>query len=153
MASYKNNGQCCSLSGQRLLQFLGIATPAPLGMIEERFGALRRRAFLLNEFCPGISLLNYLSAERVPDDDIAQAITYLFQTLHAMRISHGDLKASNLLWHENRVFVIDLDAMTQHASANGYARAWRRDRARLLRNWPASSVLQQWLDKNLPPSS
>jgi tRNA A-37 threonylcarbamoyl transferase component Bud32 len=136
-----------------LLQFLGIATPTPLALIEERFGKLRRRAFLLNEFCPGISLLDYLSPKRVPDNEVAQAIISLFKALHDMRISHGDLKASNLLWHEKQVFVIDLDALVRHASAEGYARAWRRDRARMLRNWPATSVLHQWLDKNLPPSN
>ena len=39
------------------------------------------------------------------------------------------------------------------AAATAFARAWRSDRARLLRNWPASSVLHQWLDKALPPAA
>ena len=131
------------------LSFLGIATPAPLALIEERVGPLRRRAFLINEYCPGISLQKLLVSDREPEAGIAQAILSLFQDLQALRISHGDLKASNLLWHENRIVVIDLDALIQHRTDDGHARAWRKDRARLLRNWPVASVLHQWLDKNL----
>ena len=70
--------------------------------------------------------------------------------LYRLRISHGDLKATNLLWHDGRVWLIDLDAMMQHRSDKAFSQAWRRDRARLLRNWPASSLLCQWLDANLP---
>ncbi len=138
--------------GHRLL-FFGVATPKPLALIEERVGPLRRRAFLLNEFCPGISLLQCLSPDREPAAEIAQEIIGLFETLNRLRISHGDMKATNLLWHEGRIVLIDLDAVEQHRSAKSHARAWRRDRARLLRNWPESSVLHQWLDRNLPVAS
>jgi serine/threonine-protein kinase RIO1 len=132
------------------LRFYGVATPAPLALVEERFGPLRRRGFLINEFCPGDDLLHLLAPEREPATDMARAIIDLFRTLHALRISHGDLKASNLLWHEGRVVIIDLDALVEHRSAYGHARAWRRDRERLLRNWPAASRLHHWLDANLP---
>lgn len=134
------------------LQHLGISTPTPLALIEERIGPLRRRAFLINEFCPGVSLLHLLSPDREPEVDVACALVSLFQRLYTLRISHGDLKASNLLWHDDNVFLIDLDALVQHRSAIGHARAWRRDRERLLRNWPASSILHRWLDRNLPPA-
>ena len=134
------------------LQHLGISTPAPLALIEERIGPLRRRAFLINAFCPGVSLLHFLSPDREPEVAVASALVSLFQRLHTLRISHGDLKASNLLWHDGSVFMIDLDALVQHRSATGYARAWRRDRERLLRNWPVSSILHRWFDRNLPPA-
>lgn len=134
------------------LHFLGISTPAPLALIEERVGPLRRRAFLVCEYCPGRSLLELLSPDREPDDDVARAIVSLFSSLYALRISHGDLKATNLLVHDGKLFVIDLDAVRQHRSQHSYARAWRRDRERLLRNWPASCVLHRWLDGHLPPA-
>lgn len=132
------------------LQFLGIATPAPLALIEERFGPLRRRAWLISDFCPGPNLLSHLAADREPPVEEARAILRLFAALHRLRISHGDLKATNLLWHAGQVVVIDLDAVVQHRSVVAHTRAWRRDRARLLRNWPTGSVLQRWLDANLP---
>lgn len=134
------------------LQFFGIATPTPLAMLEERIGPLRRRAFLFCEYCPGQNLLTLLSADSAPPQEIADAVVRLFEALCALRITHGDLKASNLLWHEGRIVVIDLDAMVQHRSPAAFARAWRRDRARLLRNWPSASMLHGWLDRHLPPA-
>lgn len=132
------------------LRFLGIATPEPLALIEERVGPLRRRAWLISEFCAGPSLLSHLAADREPPEDEATAILALFESMHEQRISHGDLKATNLLWDAGQVMVIDLDAVVQHRSAAAHARAWRRDRARLLRNWPAGSLLHRWLNQHLP---
>lgn len=132
------------------LDFYGIATPRPLAVIEERLGPLRGRAFLVSEHCPGASLLDVLDAGQVPEPALAAALLELFGLLHALRISHGDLKASNLLWDAGRVVLIDLDAMRQHTSPAGFARAWQRDRARFLRNWPAGSPLREWLDRSLP---
>ncbi|WP_153109514.1 lipopolysaccharide kinase InaA family protein [Propionivibrio limicola] len=137
------------LAGHRLA-FYGIATPTPLALKEERVGPLRRRAFLITEFCPGRSLLEHLESARVPPPVEASAIVALFQTLHRLRISHGDFKATNLLWHAGAVVVIDLDAMIQHTSDGTFRRAWRRDRTRFLQNWPADSVLHRWLDRHLP---
>jgi len=134
------------------LGFYGIATPRPLALIEERLGPLRGRAFLLTDYCPGENLLALLSPDAPPPADIGAALTRVFALLHALKISHGDLKATNLLWHAGEVVLIDLDAAHQHRSDKGHARAWRRDRARLLRNWPAGSALHVWLDTNLPPA-
>ena len=66
------------------------------------------------------------------------------------RISHGDLKGSNLLWQGGHWVLIDLDAMQHHLSAQRFARAYARDRARFLRNWPADSRLYRLLDERLP---
>jgi tRNA A-37 threonylcarbamoyl transferase component Bud32 len=137
------------LAGHRLA-FYGMATPPPLAMIEERLGPLRGRAFLVNAYCPGGNLLDTLNPAREPSPVQQAAILRLFRRLADVKITHGDLKATNLLWHDDDVVLIDLDAMTCHRSAQAFARAWRRDRARLLRNWPVDSVLGRWLDANLP---
>jgi tRNA A-37 threonylcarbamoyl transferase component Bud32 len=137
------------LAGHRLA-FLGISTPAPLALIEERAGPLRRRAFLVTEFCPGDDLLRHLAPEREPEAAEAAAITAFFDLLFRLRITHGDMKAKNFLWHNERLVVIDLDSMIQHNSATAFARAWRCDRARFLRNWPEDSMLSRWLDAHLP---
>lgn len=141
------------IEGHRLT-FLGIATPAPLALIEERFGPLRRRAWLVNTLCAGPNLLDHLAPHVASGPPAAEssALRTLFATLHRERISHGDLKATNLLWQDGRVVLIDLDAMQQHRSDASHARAWGKDRARLLRNWPADSGLHRWLDAELPPA-
>ena len=137
------------LAGHRLA-FYGIATPAPLALLEERVGPLRRRAYLITEFYSGENLLERLSPDHPPETEEAKAILDLFEMLVRLRISHGDTKATNFIWHDGRLALIDLDAMQQHVSAGAFARCWRRDRQRFLRNWPESSVLCRWLDEHLP---
>ena len=137
------------------LCFLGIDTPKPRALIEERFGPLRRRAWLVTDYCAGAELsaffAPYIDAAAPPPAEGAALLRFI-EALHARRISHGDFKASNLLWDEARgcIIVVDLDSMTQHTHPATHARAWRRDRARLLANWPKESGLHRWLDEHLP---
>lgn len=132
------------------LQFLGIATPRPLALVEERLGPLRRRAWLITAHCPGPNLLELLDADQAPPENVARALRETFTGLYQARVHHGDLKATNLLWHDGRMHLIDLDATTAHRSQESFQRAWARDRARLIRNWPDDSALAEWLDEHLP---
>jgi tRNA A-37 threonylcarbamoyl transferase component Bud32 len=133
-----------------LLRSIGVNTPEPLAMIEERLGALRRRAWLICRHCPGVPLAEQLRGDREPSPQEAAALERLFTTLHREQISHGDLKASNIYWHDGQLFLLDLDATVRRRFAFTHARAWHRDRARLLRNWPSDSPLHRWLDRHLP---
>lgn len=140
------------LAGHRL-RFLGVATPRPLALVEQRLGPLRGKAWLITEHCPGTSLADLL-AHRLdtPPADVVAALGRLFAQLAAAHISHGDLKATNLLWHDGEISLVDLDAMRAHRGTAGFARAWRRDRTRLLRNWPEGCALRGALDAALPPA-
>ena len=132
------------------LAFYGIATPRPLALVEERAGPLRGRAFLIAEHCPGANLLDSLDPAQEPSSPQQQALAGLFATLYRLQITHGDLKATNLLWQAGQIVLIDLDALVQHRSDSTFVRAWRRDRARLLRNWPEGSPLAEWLARAVP---
>ncbi|MCL2635648.1 MAG: hypothetical protein FWD50_03330, partial [Betaproteobacteria bacterium] len=102
------------------LDYCGIATPRPLALIEERIGLLRRRAFLVTKHCPGVNLLTCLDPAQEPEPPMQEALRDLFASLHELRISHGDLKATNLLWHDGQIVLIDLDALTQHRSQRAF---------------------------------
>ncbi|MCL5042464.1 MAG: lipopolysaccharide kinase InaA family protein [Gammaproteobacteria bacterium] len=134
------------------LRFLGIDTPEPLAMIESRFGPLRRRAWLVTEYCEGVDLLSHMgeSGEREPDAKEGSAILAVFQQLAKARMTHGDCKATNLLWDGQRIWLIDLDGMRVHNNTASWQQAWAEDRRRLLRNWPEASALRLWLDAYLP---
>ncbi|HEX5841053.1 MAG TPA: lipopolysaccharide kinase InaA family protein [Pseudomonas sp.] len=141
------------IEGNRL-QLLGIATPQPLAVLERRWCWLRGRAYLITEYCGGQDIIarfhGYLQ-QSPPETDLL-ALDRLFAALLREHISHGDLKGHNLLWNERLACwsLIDLDAMQQHRSDRSFARAYARDRARFLRNWPADSQLFQLLDQRLP---
>jgi len=136
------------------LQHLGIATPLPLAVVENRCCWLRGRAWLVTDYCGGQDILTALQPwlDMPPPEEWLLALDRLFAALLRERISHGDLKGTNLLWDEalGCWSLIDLDAMQQHRSLHRFTAAFARDRARFLRNWPADSKLFMLLDKRLP---
>jgi tRNA A-37 threonylcarbamoyl transferase component Bud32 len=140
------------VEGNRLA-FLGIATPTPLAVLEHRFLWLRRRAYLVTEYCAGTDAIRHLEPYRdsgeIPEAELS-GLQQLFSDLIRQRISHGDMKGYNLFWQEGRWALIDLDAVCQHGSAGSFAPAFERDRARFLRNWPEGSALHCVLDEQLP---
>ena len=136
--------------GHRLAA-LGIPTPTPLALIESRLGPLRGKAWLITEYCDGASLAErYSDPDTTPPAAELDAIGALLRQLVAARISHGDLKATNLLWCNDKPQLIDLDAMRQHAGDAAFRRAWERDSARFLRNWPQGSALRLALEAVMP---
>ncbi len=141
------------IAGNRL-QLLGIATPQPLAVLERRWCWLRGRAYLITEYCGGQDIIARFQAfhDGSPPESDLLALDRLFAALLRERISHGDFKGHNLFWDDRLACwsLIDLDAMQQHRSAHGFARAYARDRARFLRNWPADSQLFKLLDQRLP---
>lgn len=139
------------VEGNRL-DFLGIATPRPLAMLESRRFGLRGRAWLITEHAAGEDILRRFARDgrTLPPEDELQALDRLFAALLRERIGHGDLKGTNLLWQDGRWALIDLDAMRQHRCPRRFARAYAKDRARFLRNWPADSALYRLLDQRLP---
>jgi len=138
--------------GNRLV-FLGIATPKPLALLEQRFFWLRRKAYLVTEYLPGPDIIErfapYVESGAAPEAEL-QALDMLFAQLLRERISHGDFKGHNVFWHQDRWALIDLDAMCQHTSSSSFAVAFARDRARFMRNWPVESALHQLLEQRLP---
>ncbi|NNB46152.1 lipopolysaccharide kinase InaA family protein [Pseudomonas chlororaphis] len=138
------------------LAFIGIATPKPLALLENRFLWLRSRAYLVTEYLAGPDIIErfapYIDSGAAPEAEL-QALDRLFAELIRERISHGDFKGHNLFWQEDRWALIDLDSMCQHHSLGSFAPAYARDRARFMRNWPQSSALYQVIDQRLPKTA
>jgi tRNA A-37 threonylcarbamoyl transferase component Bud32 len=123
------------------LRVLGVPTPLPVAMAEERFGPLRGRGFLLTEQAPGRDIL-----EACQDESstrlVAAQIRVMLDIFIRERISHGDFKGTNLLW-DGQLHLIDLDAVQWHGDINRWQKAFKKDLDRLLRNWPEGSVQYQ----------
>lgn len=137
---FRQSRAAISWRNGNLLELMGIATPKPLGFIEQRFGWLRKTAYLICEQTVGEELYSVYS-KREPNDGELEQLNDLFLLLQNYQISHGDLKASNLLLDENGVIsLIDLDAMQEHHSDSTFQRAFSKDKKRFMKNWQNSGV-------------
>lgn len=137
-------------NAQRLVLW-GLPTPRPMALLESRLGWLRGRAFYVSEYVPGESLGAALAAAG-PARRVAllERLCRLLTDLARLNLSHGDLKATNLLVdQENNLMLLDLDAMRRHRRRPAFRRAFARDLARLRANWTEQPVLLAELDQAL----
>lgn len=123
-----------------LLAFIGINTPKPLAFIEKRYGWFRATAYFICEYVEAEELLDCYQ-HRAPLPHEMQQISAIFQLLRKARISHGDMKAQNLLLTEDgKVLLIDLDAMKECSSEQQADKMHQRDVSRFIRNWTDTSI-------------
>lgn len=120
----------------------GLNVAAPILMLEDRFGPFRLDAYFLNEFIEGqelITLLPTMNGEQ--RQKVAEAIEDAFEKMKAARLTHGDLKASNLMWSNDKLYFIDLDAAQQHRNPVTWLKGHSKDRKRFLKNWQGDNQL------------
>ncbi len=131
-------------NAHRLL-FHGIATPRPVAVVKIRRGPLRPVAYFLAEEVKGIGAHHWFRDAGISGGEktrMADRIAGLFRQLEDQRISHGDMKASNILIVGNEPMLIDLDAMQRHSTEASFKKAWERDLRRFMRNWDDEPELQ-----------
>jgi len=114
-----------------------IATPLPVALVEQRFGPIRRRAWLFMPYINGTSVHDFFRDESKTNQqqDVANQFALLFDKMVQAKLSHGDMKATNFIYSEEKLFVIDLDSMKQHQQHADFAAAFRVDMQRFMRNW------------------
>jgi tRNA A-37 threonylcarbamoyl transferase component Bud32 len=134
--AFKKSRADRSWFGGHLLLEYGINTPKPIAMREVRLGPFRNRAYLICDYIEGTSAREYF--EEPPskgENDLPQQILRIFEGLESLLVSHGDMKATNIMIHDGQAFLIDLDSMAVHKSKAGFARARRKDVKRFMKNW------------------
>lgn len=115
------------------LRLVGLPTPRPRALIEcpkARTG--EAAAYLVLDHEPGPTLDKCASAPLH-----MAAMDALFDQWRGMWFSHGDTKASNFIFRDGALRVVDLDAAVFHRFRWRFARRHRRDKARWRRNWEA----------------
>ena len=125
------------------LTLLGVATAAPIALIEQRRLGLRAKAYFLSEYIDAPDAVEFFA--QISDSALqAEAITNiatLFYRLYLLQISHGDMKASNIKIVNNVPLLIDLDSMQQHQFTRLALRAHARDLHRFMQNWQEMPAL------------
>jgi serine/threonine protein kinase len=96
---------------------LQIPTPKPLAYIEQRKGPLVWKSYLVTEYVDGQKLYNFLEDGSITQQQrsaVTRQVMDLLNNLGQYRISHGDLKHSNILITNNGPVLTDLDGMKRH---------------------------------------
>ena len=104
------------LNAHRLM-ILEIPTPRPLAYFEQRKGPLVWKSYLVTEYVNGQTLHHFLQDDNIPQEHrsaVTQQVIALLNNLGQHRISHGDLKPSNIMISNNGPVLTDLDAMKVH---------------------------------------
>lgn len=124
-----------------LLELVDIPTPEVLGFIENRQGPLRSTAYLICALSTDAEELNRVFPDALPPQRIMEQVERIFSLMARYKLSHGDLKASNLLLNaDSQVELIDLDAMQEHRMSFFERRAQHQDKRRFLQNWPKQEL-------------
>jgi tRNA A-37 threonylcarbamoyl transferase component Bud32 len=121
------------------LNYLGIPAPRSLALRENRMGPLRREAYLVSDHVAGPDLLAWVADNREIPAWLDNEIRRLFDVFWAARVSHGDMKATNLIVAGEKLVVLDLDAMAYHPHAGRFKKAHRRDLTRFMANWESGA--------------
>lgn len=112
----RSRARRCWLHGHRL-RMLNISTPKPLAYIEYRRGFLIWKSYVITEYVKGQKLYHFLRDKSISEKQRSCIIKQLKNILDEMeksRITHGDLKHTNILITNNGPVLTDLDAMHVH---------------------------------------
>ena len=128
----------------------GLNVARPVMMLEHRFGPFRRKAYFLNQWINGEELLQGLpKMSRDEQILVADAVKLAFTRMQDALLTHGDMKATNLIWLDEKLYFIDLDAAQQHRSMRSWQKSHRKDRQRFMKNWATHPDLLSLFNERL----
>ncbi|WP_252178058.1 hypothetical protein [Endozoicomonas sp. 4G] len=139
--------------GAELLNWLGIKSPVPLAMLEQRSGPWIHTSYLITEFIPGVTLSEYF--EEQPKNEywssVRREVEDFLLTFPEVLVAHGDFKSTNFMVENHKTLMIDLDSMKSFRFKKLFIRSYLRDIDRFERNWvnsdQAKPFFQPIIDK------
>jgi tRNA A-37 threonylcarbamoyl transferase component Bud32/2-polyprenyl-3-methyl-5-hydroxy-6-metoxy-1,4-benzoquinol methylase len=134
------------LYGHRLAT-LDIATPRPLAYIEQRKYKLLRKSYLITEYIEGQRFYDFLRDDSIAGEQHLSAIRKVMQMLENLwnnRITHGDLKHTNILVAKDVPVLTDLDGMMVHRWKLLYKKKRTKDIERFLKKTDIPPAIYQY---------
>ena len=149
--SFRKTRAAVSWANAHRLKLFGVAAVQPISLLEERFffGKLKQRSYFLSEFIEAPNVDAYFAVERdkTKRAELVKHIVELFYRLYLLKISHGDMKASNLKIADNQPILLDLDSMKHHRFGLIAKYRHARDLRRFMRNWQSDEGLSNAFKK------
>lgn len=141
---FRKSRAAISWSNAHRLDLLGIATPKPIALFEQRcMGWLRGKSYFVSELldAPDVKAYFAMTINKETRAEAVKQIVLLFYRLYLLKISHGDMKASNIKMSSTKPVLIDLDSMCQHRVGLRAKHAHTKDLIRFMQNWKDDASL------------
>lgn len=129
--------------GQYMYEW-GIATAKPIAFIEHQVFGLRGKSYFIMENVDGCHAGHYFSQYNdnlQQYEQMAKNLLALFYSLAELRLTHGDLKMTNILIEKNMPVLIDLDGVEEHQSLFGLRYSFNLEIKRFMKNWENNSEI------------
>jgi tRNA A-37 threonylcarbamoyl transferase component Bud32 len=142
--AFRQTRAAVSWANAHRLTILDVATAKPIALIEQKtFGLLQGKAYFLTEYIDAPDAADFFTKTRnkVQRAEAVHNMATQFYRLNLLKISHGDMKATNIKMQGAQPVFIDLDAMRQHTFSWSAERAHVRDLRRFMQNWQNDNAL------------
>ncbi len=120
------------------LRLFGIHTPKPIAFIEKRLLGFKHKSYFVMEYIQGQTLADYFANYQSDDahfEKIAARVVALLKNITEMKMSHGDLKATNILIENDQPILLDLDGMREYKTHKKADRVYKNEIKRFMKNW------------------
>jgi tRNA A-37 threonylcarbamoyl transferase component Bud32 len=145
MRSFRKTRAAASWANAHRLLLLDLPAIRPVSLLEQRyfFNLLRGKSYFLSEYVEAPTIADVFTQEKdkVKRAALVKQLVELFYRLYLLQISHGDMKASNILVVDGQPLLIDLDSMQQHRFGPIAKHQHARDIRRFMRNWQHDEAL------------
>lgn len=124
----------------RHMRRLGLNTIKPIALIEDYSFFVRTKSYVVCEYINGMTLKAYFSDPTISalkKEKIAATLVKSIHKWHALGITHGDPKASNIMIQEEDIYFIDTEDIGIYRTAWRKRHAIARDNYIILHNWQA----------------
>jgi len=128
-----------------------LPTPAPVAFIEKRCLGLKGKSYYVTTYVAGQHVGEFFSQHH---NDVEKTTTMvkrlvaLFKNFSALYLSHGDLKATNILIdHQQQPLLLDFDGALEHTSKLALRKTWRKEIKRFLRNFDNQPTVQAQFER------
>ncbi|NOZ10863.1 MAG: lipopolysaccharide core heptose(I) kinase RfaP [Gammaproteobacteria bacterium] len=132
----------------------GVETPRPIAAMDKKISWCRGVSYFISEYVDGERCREYFEqpihrmASRAV---VVENLIGLFRRLCVARLSHGDMKDTNIILRNNRPVLLDLEAVRQHRSDWVWRWHFSRDVRRFLGNRWCDPELVGYLSEQLLP--
>lgn len=141
---FRKSRASISWSNAFRLKNYGLNTPEPIALIETYTGPMMQFAYYICEYIEGTDLDHYCkdptNSNKLPDIKIE--MESIFSVFKKCQILHGDCKATNFIYSNDRIYIIDLDAMKEFSNSEKFTHKHQKDLKRWAKNWEGTDLFQ-----------